>query len=322
LQVEGWKQLARNLIREYLAYIQVEKGLSAHSLSAYRRDLLKLEQWAGKLNKSPQELIESELAAWVRSYAREGLSPRSVVRMISSARGLYRFLLLDGHILRDPTSNIGVPQVGQTLPHFLNEEETERLLSAANVQTVEGVRDRALVELLYATGLRVSELINLTLSDIDLDQGLLECLGKGNKQRRVPIGRSAQRWLTEYIGARRQMVADSDSGYLFLRTGGQPLTRQWVWTRLRKLASDAGLKGVTPHSLRHSFATHLLQRGADSRSVQALLGHADIGTTQIYTHITGQRLRSTYDHHHPRAKLEETSEALMQEKKDGGETGT
>ncbi|HEX8473698.1 MAG TPA: site-specific tyrosine recombinase XerD [Pyrinomonadaceae bacterium] len=296
--------MARDLIREHLAYVQVEKGLSQNSLASYRRDLEKLKAWAVGDGKELRELGEAEMASWVASMSRSGLSPRSVARAISAARGLFRFLLLDGHIRRDPLANISAPQAAQTLPHFLNEDDMERLLAAPDTRQIEGVRDRAMLELLYATGLRVSEMVNLNLSDVDLERGVLECHGKGSKQRKVPIGRSALHWLNEYLRVRKNLLSkpSHETTHLFLREGGRALTRQLVWARLKVYAVEAGLRDVTPHGLRHSFATHLLQRGADSRSVQALLGHSDIGTTQIYTHITGQRLRATYDTHHPRAK--------------------
>lgn len=296
--------MARDLVKEHLSYVQIEKGLSANSLAGYGRDLEKLKKWAISLGKQPQELSEGEISAWISEMARSGLAPRSISRAISSARGFFRFLLLDGHIKRDPLSNISAPQASQNIPRFLNEEQMESLLSAPDTSTPEGVRDRSMLELLYATGLRVSEMVNLNLSDVDMDAGVLECRGKGSKQRKVPVGRSALQWLEEYLKKRRLFVSPpaSNSQRLYLGEGGRPLTRQMVWSRLQVYASQAGLKGVSPHSLRHSFATHLLQRGADSRSVQTLLGHSDIGTTQIYTHITGQRLRATYDRFHPRAK--------------------
>lgn len=306
--------MPRDLLREYLAYLQVEKGLSANSLSSYGRDLEKLRRWAAELGKEPGKLCEKEMTAWIRSLSRGGLSARSIARILSSGRGFFRFLLLDGHVDRDPLVNIVAPQSGQTLPRFLNEDEIALLLNAPDIHTDGGVRDRALLELLYATGLRVSELVGLTLGDIDMERGLLECHGKGSKQRQVPVGRSAQRWLSEYMPVRGRLAAGRDVNRLFIKSGGKALTRQWVWARLQEYAEKIGLKGVTPHGLRHSFATHLLQRGADSRSVQAMLGHSDLGTTQIYTHITGQRLRSTYDTHHPRAR-EYREESYIEGKK-------
>lgn len=309
--------MSRDLIREYLAYLRVERGLAANSLEGYARDLAKLTSWAGASGRSPQQLSEADLTGWIRALSKEGLSPRTLSRTISAARGFYKFLLLDGHVSADPLSNVKPPQTAQSLPRYLREEEAERLLSAPDVGTDEGVRDRALMELLYATGLRVSELVGLRVGDVDLEGALLECRGKGSKQRRVPFGRSAGRWLAEYMRVRRKLCGESEPANLFVQAGGRPLTRQWVWARLRTYAEASGLKDLTPHGLRHSFATHLLQRGADSRSVQALLGHSDIGTTQIYTHITGQRLRATYDTHHPRAQGKAVSG-----RESAGETGS
>lgn len=314
--------MARDLIREYLAYLRVEKGLSTNSVESYGQDLSKLSIWASAQGKGASELNESDAAAWVREMARGGLAPRSIARMISAARGFYRFLQLDGHTSTDPFANLSAPQATQTVPRFLLEEELERLLSAPDTGETEGLRDRALLELLYATGLRVSELVGLTLGNLDLERGLLECTGKGSKQRHVPVGRSALGWVEQYLKVRTQLLGASACAALFIKPDGRRLTRQHVWSRIRAYASQTGLRDVTPHGLRHSFATHLLQRGADSRSVQALLGHSDIGTTQIYTHITGQRLRATYDTHHPRARENDAgnhTQVLSDPPPDGGD---
>ena len=294
--------MSRDLIREHLLYLQVEKGLAGNSVVSYRRDLARLKAHAESCGRGPQALDKAELKRFVMSLTREGLSPRSVSRMISSVRGFYRYLLLDGHIKSDPTSDLVSPQAGQKLPRFLTQEEIERLLETPDTTSPEGVRDRALVELLYATGLRVSELVSLTSASVDADSGVLFCTGKGSKQRRVPVGRSALAWLQKYGAARRALLAGRDSQRLFVGHGGRVLTRQNFWAALKKHAGRAGLRGVSPHVLRHSFATHLLEHGADTRSVQAMLGHSDLATTQIYTHVTGERLRSVYEKFHPRAK--------------------
>jgi integrase/recombinase XerD len=294
--------MARDLVREYLLYLQVEKGLAGSSVKSYRGELEKLRAWASTRSLAPQELGQEDLKQFVMSLSRAGLSPRSVSRALSTVRGFYRFLLVDGHQSTDPTANLMSPQGGQKLPHFLTEEEMGRLLNAPDISTAEGVRDRTLIELLYATGLRVSELVSLTQGSIDLDRGLLTCTGKGSKQRQVPIGRGALDWLQKYQSARRALLSGVESNRLFVAPGGRPLTRQVVWTTLRRHAERAGLEGVSPHVLRHSFATHLLEHGADTRSVQAMLGHSDLATTQIYTHVTGERLRNVYEKHHPRAK--------------------
>ena len=294
--------MPRDLIREYLLYLKVEKGLAANSLEAYRRDLARLRAWGEKRGRAVEALEKADISQLVMSLSREGLAPRSTARVLTAVRGFYRFLLLDGHVASDPTAEVAAPQAGQKLPRFLTREEVEQLLEAPDVSTPEGVRDRAMIELLYATGLRVSELVSLATSSIDTDRGILQCTGKGSKQRRVPVGRSALAWLQKYGAARRLLLDGAESNLLFVGPRGRALTRQNFWADLRRHAARAGLRHVSPHVLRHSFATHLLEHGADTRSVQALLGHSDLQTTQIYTHVTGERLRNIYEKHHPRAK--------------------
>ncbi|HEY0322323.1 MAG TPA: site-specific tyrosine recombinase XerD [Pyrinomonadaceae bacterium] len=302
----------RNLVREYLTYLQVEKGLAGNSLQSYRRDLVRLEDWAARAGKPVEELARPDLRAWIASLSREGLAPRSVSRATSAARGFYRFLMLDGHIKRHPAEDLDTPQAGAHLPRFLSEDEMERLLATPDTVTEEGLRDRAILELMYASGLRISELVSLKPSDVDMDAGLLSCHGKGSKERRIPIGRSASRWLELYRAARAHRTRTHDPR-LFVNSLGAPLTRQTVWVSIKRIASRAGLENVSPHTLRHSFATHLIQHGADSRSVQSLLGHSDISTTQIYTHMTDRHLRATYNRHHPRALATGTQESELEE---------
>ena len=290
----------RNLVREYLTYLQVEKGLAGNSLQSYRRDLARLADWASRAGKPVEELERTDLRGWIASLSREGLAPRSVSRATSAARGFYRFLMLDGHIKRHPAEDLDTPQAGTHLPRFLSEDEMERLLNVPDTATEEGLRDRAIMELMYASGLRISELISLKPSDVDMDAGLLSCHGKGSKERRIPIGKSAARWLELYRAARLRRTRTHDPR-LFVNSLGGPLTRHTVWAAIKHYSERAGLENVSPHTLRHSFATHLIQHGADSRSVQSLLGHSDISTTQIYTHITDRHLRATYNRHHPRA---------------------
>ncbi len=299
------RQHRRDLLREYLAYLQVEKGLSANSVESYARDLKRLQGFADAKGVGVSELARKDLREWIAHLSREGLSPASVSRAVSAARGLFRFLMLDGHMQRHPAEDLDTPQGMAYLPKFLTEDEIEVLLDAPDTETSEGLRDRAMLELMYATGLRVSEMTSLKLSEVDLDTGLIVCHGKGSKERRVPLGRSASHWLQYYIATRARR--GSESPYLFINQAGRPLTRQHAWAAIKKYAESAGLRDVSPHTLRHSFATHLLQRGADSRSVQALLGHSDISTTQIYTHITDNHLRATYDKHHPRAVATQTA---------------
>lgn len=293
--------MTRDLVREFLTYIQVEKGLARNSLESYGRDLARLREWAGAQGKSVESLTRKDLRGWIADLSREGLSPASVSRAVSAARGLFRFLMLDGHIQSHPAEDLNTPQRTAYLPRFLTEDEMERLLAAPDIATDEGVRDRAMLELMYAAGLRVSELVGLKRTDINLDAGLVSCHGKGSKERRVPIGKSATHWLQRYVGVRARSDK-THSPNLFINSLGAPLSRNVAWAMIKRYASRAGLEHVSPHTLRHSFATHLLQRGADSRSVQALLGHSDISTTQIYTHITDRHMRATYDRHHPRAR--------------------
>lgn len=290
----------RDLIREYVTYLRIEKGLAEKSVASYARDLARLQQWSSAQNKGPANLTRSDLRQWVASLSREGLAPTSVARMVSAARGFYKFLLIDGHIKKHPAEDLDTPQRSAYLPRFLTEDEVERLLAVPDTATAEGLRDRTLFELMYASGLRVSEAAGLLLGNVDLTLGLLTCSGKGSKQRRVPIGKSALRWLQLYLPARAK-EAMAKTPFLFVSSRGGALTSEMIQTAIRRYADKAGLERVTPHTLRHSFATHLIQRGADSRSVQALLGHSDISTTQIYTHMTNRHLRNTYDRHHPRA---------------------
>src|ERR687889_45974 len=294
--------MPRDLIREYLSFLQVEKGLSKNSVESYRRDLARLRALADAEGRAPEALGKPELTQFVMTMSREGLAPKSVSRALSAVRGFYRFLLLDGHAKADPSADIARPQGGQKLPRFLTQEEIERLLEAPDTTTPEGVRDRTLFELFYATGLRVTELVTLPAANVDVDSGVLHCFGKGSKQRRIPIGRSAVSWLLRYQAARRVLLAGRESQRLFVGYLGRPLSRQNVWVMLKRAAEKAGVEGVTPHVLRHSFATHLLEHGADTRSVQAMLGHSDLATTQIYTHVTSERIRTVYERHHPRAK--------------------
>ena len=294
------RTLARDLVKEFLAYIQVEKGLARHTLQSYGHDLKRLETFAGKSGKRIQDLTRPDLRKWIASLSREGLAPSSIARAVSATRGFFRFLMLDGHVKRHPTEDLDTPQGFAHLPRFLNEDEIDRLLAAPDIATEEGIRDRAMLELMYAAGLRVSELVSLKAAETDIHAGLVLCHGKGSKERRVPIGKSAIHWLQQYTSVKAS-YGNANSLYLFTRRG-RPLTTHFVWVAIKRYAAKAGLKDISPHTLRHSFATHLLQRGADSRSVQALLGHSDISTTQIYTHITDRHLRNAYDRHHPRAR--------------------
>jgi integrase/recombinase XerD len=291
----------RDLVREYLSYLQVEKGLSRNSWENYARDLRRLQVFADKNSLEITNLSRGDLRRWIADLSREGLSPTSVGRMTSAARGFYKFLLLDGHIKQNPAEDLDAPQKGFYLPRFLREDEIESLFAVPDTEIETGLRDRAILEVLYASGLRVSESINLKIGDVDFDAGILKCDGKGSKQRRVPLGKSALLWLQKYLDER----ATNDNlknNLLFVSKAGNAISRQDVYNLVKNAAEKCGLENVSPHTLRHSFATHLMQRGADSRSVQAMLGHSDISTTQIYTHLTENHLKATYEQHHPRAQ--------------------
>lgn len=291
----------RNFIQEYLSILRVEKGLSANTLSGYRRDLEKLEAFAKAAGGEAHNVSRKEVGRWIKTLSESGLSPRSVARAISSVRGFYKFLLRDGIIKDDPTSELLSLKLSQNLPSFLSEGEVDELLRGPELDTTLGLRDRAILELIYATGLRVSEVTALTRGDLDLERGIVTCRGKGGKQRLVPVGRSALMFLRDYLKVRPELARGKVLPQLFLSKRGKAVMRQDIWQLIKKYAEPLGLKGIGPHSLRHSFATHLIQRGADSRSVQTLLGHSDLGTTQVYTHLTNQHLREAYEKCHPRA---------------------
>ena len=290
----------RDFVREFLSYIQVEKGLAKNTLQSYARDMARLQQWAAQIHKPIEKLERKDLREWIARMSREGLSPASITRTVSAARGFFRFLMLDKHIDRHPAEDLKTPQRHSPLPKFLTEEEMERLLLTPDIKTDIGVRDRALLELMYAAGLRVSELCSLRAADLELDAALIRCHGKGSKERRIPIGKSAVHWVQRYLAIRKQF-GNEGKPELFLNRG-RPLTRQIAWSIIKAYAATAGVPDISPHTLRHSFGTHLMQHGADSRSVQALLGHADISTTEIYTHITDLHMRKAYDRFHPRAR--------------------
>ena len=293
--------MGRDLGREFLRYLRVERGLSPNTLEAYERDLKKLMKFAASRGRELVTIERSDVLAFIKELREGGLEPQSLARTLVTVRNLYKFLILDGHIHHDPTVNVETPRAWQTLPKFLTKEEVERLLEEPDVTTDEGLRDRAMTELLYASGLRVSEMVSLKLSDVDFDAGLVTCLGKGSKERRVPVGRSAIEWLRRYLPARRRMAGDRDVEHLFVTHRATPVTRQMYWRRLVEYGERARLGRITPHMLRHTFATHLLEHGADLRSVQMMLGHGDISTTQIYTHVTNERLREAFRKFHPRA---------------------
>ena len=290
----------RDLVKEFLNYLRVERGLAKNSLAAYESDLRQLREWAETNRLELLELTRTDLRKWQALLLQKGLSSTSAGRMVAAVRGFYKFLMLDGHLKKSPAEDLIAPQKAFYLPRFLTESEIESLFSVPNVETETGLRDRALLEVLYAAGLRVSESVGLKISDVDLDAGVLNAHGKGSKERRVPLGRSAVDWMLKYLAVRAKNN-NLQNPLLFVSKVGRAMTRGDAYNLVKNCAEKVGLENVSPHTLRHSFATHLLQRGADSRSVQAMLGHADISTTQIYTHITDNHLKATYEQHHPRA---------------------
>ena len=304
--------MKRDLIREYLSFLQVEKGLAKNSVESYERDLAKLRVWAEKNNFEIVNLTRQDLREWLIDLAGAKLSENSKRRLISALRGFYKFLQFDGHIKKNPAEDLIAPQKGSYLPNFLNQTDIENLLAVPDVSTEIGLRDKAILELMYACGLRVSEAVDLKMSDIDVDAGILTCTGKGSKTRKVPVGKSAIEWLKNYLVVRRGKE-NIEISNIFVTFSGRPLNRQTIFLFVKEYAEKIGLQDVSPHTLRHSFATHLIQNRADVRSVQQLLGHADISTTQIYTHITDTHLRMTYEKFHPRAQIKNDAET----RKDG-----
>jgi len=290
----------RDLIREYLSYLRVEKGLAANSIESYERDLGRLSVWATKNHLELISLTRLDLRELLMDLSGEKLSESSKRRMVSSVRGFYKFLMIDGHLKASPAEDVASPQKGSYLPKFLNKTEMETLLEQPDVSTETGLRDRAILELMYSSGLRVSEVVNIKIRDLELDLGILTCTGKGSKTRRVPMGSSAVEWVKSYIAA-RQRIENIEIQNLFVSPVGKPLNRQLIHSMIKSYGEKCGLEGVSPHTLRHSFATHLVQNSADIRSVQQMLGHADISTTQIYTHITDAHLKKAYESFHPRS---------------------
>jgi len=283
----------------------VERRLSVNSVDSYARDLILLQEFAAGERTSVERLARQQLEQLVRQLMSEGRSPRSVARAIACYRGFYRFLVIDNRLKANPADELRAPRAWKTLPRHLSVEEVDRLLEQPDVATPRGLRDRALIEVLYATGLRVSELISLRPADVNLDASYLTCTGKGEKQRIVPMGDEATAWVRRYLrDARPALLGKRSSPRLFVnaRRGGPGLTRVGFWKILKAYGRSAGITTtLSPHVLRHSYATHLLERGADLRAIQMMLGHADLSTTQIYTHVLQQRMRAVYDRFHPRA---------------------
>jgi len=290
-------------VEAWLDHLRVERGLAANTLAAYERDLRALSAFAEGRGKGLLELRQADLAEFVGALRERGLGPRSQARHLFAVRGFYRFALREGLAERDPTENLRPPKAFQALPRCLTPAQVEALLAAPDVTAPVGLRDRAILEVMYATGLRASELIGLEGANVDMELGVVRVFGKGRKERLVPLGREARRWVRRYVAeARSRLTKARPVRVLFVSRRGGALSRMGLWGIVRRHAVTAGVARIlTPHVLRHSFASHLLERGADLRALQAMLGHADISTTQIYTHLSQERLRKVHAKHHPRA---------------------
>ncbi len=286
----------------FLDYLAVEKGLAKNSLVSYGTDLRRFGKWLEEHSTDIESVKRAHLTRYFQSLRSAGISARSVARALAAIRGFFRFLVAERHLKHDPTENLDNPKLWTTLPKSLPPSDVEALLAAPDRQSPDGLRDAAMLELLYATGLRVSELIRVKLEEIELEAGFLRTFGKGSKERIVPFGNSARDAITAYIDRGRAHFNRRNDPHLFLSNRGRPMSRQSFWMKIVKYARKAGIKSqISPHVLRHSFATHLLENGADLRSVQLMLGHSDISTTQIYTHVSRARLQKMYDQFHPRA---------------------
>lgn len=293
-----------NILMDYLHYLKVERGLSENTINSYGIDLkLFLEYLRENEIPSFKQVNKEVIVNYMQSEKNNNKANSSILRSVSSLRKFFQYLAQEKIIEKDPMLLIDTPKKKQHLPQVLTKEEVEKLLRSSNTGQVLGLRDRAMLELMYATGLRISEIINLKLEDLHLTMGTLQTLGKGHKERIVPVGDEAIKWINRYLEeARPKLLKQKRSNYLFLNFHGNNLTRQGVWKNLKAEVRKAGIqKNITPHTLRHSFATHILENGADLRIVQELLGHADISTTQIYTHLSNKQLADIYNRAHPRA---------------------
>lgn len=292
------------MFRAFSDYLQFEKGLSGNTQEAYLRDVSKFIAFLRQQKITDvRDIKKTDILEFVGRLLDDGAAFSSAARTMSSLKAFFRFLVLEGNLQNNPAETLETPRVKRKLPHVLSIEEVDQLLEQPNPVLHTGLRDKAMLELMYATGLRVSELLSLEIDDVNLSAGFVRCFGKGRKERIVPLGQTANQWVERYLGrARPFLVKESGHRLLFVNARGRKMTRQGFWKILNKHAADAGIdKEVTPHMLRHSFATHLLENGADLRAVQEMLGHADISTTQIYTHLTKIRLREVYQKSHPRA---------------------
>lgn len=286
----------------FLDYLAVEKGLAKNSLAAYSTDLRHFGHYLRDGGVAIEDVERVHIVKYFQSLRGSGISARSVARALAAIRGLFRFLVAERHLKTDPTENLENPKLWSSLPKSMQPSEVEALLAAPDRSTSEGLRDAAMLELLYATGLRVSELIKVRIDEVVLDAGFLRTIGKGSKERIVPFGDTARDAILAFMEKGRSDFDKYADPHLFLTRRGRPMSRQSFWMKIVKYAREAGIKAhISPHVLRHSFATHLLENGADLRSVQMMLGHADISTTQIYTHVSRARLQRMYESFHPRA---------------------
>ncbi|MFC7391493.1 site-specific tyrosine recombinase XerD [Scopulibacillus cellulosilyticus] len=296
----------KDQVEDFIHYLHVERGLANNTMQSYRRDLNQYSAYIQDVEKVSnwQDINRTMITKYLYQLKDQGKAPATLARQTASIRSFHQFLLRENIVNHDPSHHVGVPKAERRLPKVLSLGEVEALLAAPATATAIGLRDQAMLEVLYATGIRVSELMGLNLEDIHLTMGFLRCMGKGSKERIIPLGRMALKAMKQYIEEARPKLLKNkkQQDALFLNHHGNRLTRQGFWKILKQLALNAGItKSITPHTLRHSFATHLLENGADLRSVQEMLGHADISTTQIYTHVTKQRLKDIYTTYHPRA---------------------
>jgi integrase/recombinase XerD len=293
---------ADTTVSKFLDAVWMERGLSANTLAAYRADLTALGRWLAERGTPIIKTTRADLLGFIAFRVEAGARPRSTARQLSSFRRFFRYFVREGVIKDDPTAQIAMPKIGRSLPKSLTEEEVESLLSAPAIADPLGHRDRTMLEVLYATGLRVSELVNLKYNQINTSQGVIRVLGKGNRERLIPLGEEAVRWLTDFVRApRSEILLDRTTDYLFPTRRGDRMTRQAFWHIIKRYARKAVIdKELSPHTLRHAFATHLLNHGADLRVVQMLLGHSDLSTTQIYTHVARERMKEMHGTHHPR----------------------
>lgn len=306
----GNNNLNKEPLMDYLMYLKIEKGLADNSIKSYERDLLSYIDFLEKERILSWEKINRyDIVLFLKTLKEEGKSENSIVRMSSSLRQYHQFLRQENILKEDPMQYVDTPKKVNNLPRVLSMEEIEKILEAPDVNKEIGLRDRAILEVMYATGLRITELVSLTMDELHLNMGFIQTIGKGNKERILPIGQEATKWMIDYLKYSRPIFekrARDTTSIVFLNARGKGLTRQGVWKNLKKIVKQTGIKqNVTPHMLRHSFATHLLENGADLRVVQELLGHSDISTTQIYTHITKARMKKVYDQYHPRALYED-----------------